>query len=69
MYMAFAEQDVTAMHAELAAFCERVHKVILVRKIPASHRLVQTHHLQLLEKIEAWRRNNESDRSEALAER
>ena len=35
--MTFTEHEVTTIHAELAAFRERVHKLILVRKIVASH--------------------------------
>ena len=63
------EQDITAMHAELAAVRERVHKPIMVREIETSHRLDQMHHLRLLEKLAAWSRNNGFDRSEVLAER
>ena len=57
------------MHAELAATHERVHKLILVRDTAVSHRLEQMHHLLLLEKLTAWRRNDAFDRSEVLTEK
>ena len=63
------EQDITTMHAELTAICERVQKLILVKENAASHRLDEIYHLQLLEKLVAWRRNNEFARSEVLTER
>ena len=47
MKMAFTEQEVTVMHAELAAICERVHKVILLREIAVSPRSEQMHNLRL----------------------
>ena len=58
-----------ATHAELTAICERVHMLILVRKIAASHKLEKMHHVRLLEKVAPWRRNDGFDRSEVLAER
>ena len=58
-----------ATHAELTAICERVHMLILVREIAASHRLEQMYHLRLLEKVSVWRRNDGFDRNEVLAER
>ena len=45
--MAFTEQEVAAMHAELAAIRERIHKLILTREVAASHRLEQMRHLRL----------------------
>ena len=70
MKISFTEHDVIAMHAELAAIRERVHKLILVREIVASHRFDQiNHHFRLLEKLVAWRRRRSFDRSEVLAER
>ena len=69
MKMNFTEHDVTAMHAELSATRERVHKPILVRGIAASHRRDQMNYLRQQEKLAAWRRTNGLDRSEVLAER
>ena len=51
--MNFTEHNLIAMHAELAAFCEPMHKLILVREIAASHRLDQMHHLRLLKTVAA----------------
>ena len=67
--MTFTEHDMTTMHADLAAICERVHKLILIRGITAPHRLDQMHHLRLLEKFAVWKINNGIDMSEALADR
>ena len=53
--MAFTEHEVIVMHAELAAISERAHKLILVRKIAAFHRLEQMHHIRILEKLAVWR--------------
>ena len=67
--MNFTKHDVTAMHAELAATRERVHKLILAREIAASYRLDQINHLRLQDKLAAWRRTNGFDRSEVLSKR
>ena len=67
--MNFNKHDVIAMHAKLIATLDRVHKLIQVRKITASHRSDQTNRSRLLEKLAAWRRTNDFDRSEILAER
>ena len=58
MKVTFTEQGITVMHAELAANGERVHRLLLVRRIVASHISDQAHHLQLLKHLTAWRRNN-----------
>ena len=43
----FTEYDVTVMHKELAAARERVHKLIMVRKLAASPELEQMRHVRL----------------------
>ena len=63
------KHDVIAMFAELAAARNSVHRPIRVRGFAASHMSDQTSHLRLVEKLAAWRRTNEFDRSEVLAER
>ena len=67
--MNIIEHDVTAVYIELLVFHERAHKLILVREIAASHRMDKIHHLRLLEKLAAWRKNDGFDRSEVLAEK
>ena len=67
--MSFTKHDSIAMHAELTATRERVHKRILVEKIAVSHRLDQMNNFRLLEELAAWKRTNGFDRSEVLAER
>ena len=37
--MTFTEQEVIAMHADLAALCERMHKLIFVGEVVISNRL------------------------------
>ena len=51
--MNFTKHDVTVMHAESAAFCTRVHKLILVREVAASHKLDKIHHPRLQDKLMA----------------
>ena len=60
--MSVTERDVTVMHAELKADCRRVHKLIVVRKIAAPHRLEEMNHLRLLEKLAALRGSYGFDR-------
>ena len=50
--MSFTERDVTVMHAELKAVYRRVRKLIMVRKIIATHRLEKMNRLRLLLKQE-----------------
>ena len=57
------------MHPKLAAVCERMHNIFLVREVVASHRLEHMHSLRLLENLAASRRNNVFDRSEGMADR
>ena len=69
MKIFFAEHDVIAMHAELAATRERMLNLILVREIAAPLRVYQTDYLRLPEKLAAWKRIGSFDRSEVLTER
>ena len=57
------------MLAKLDAIRERLHKLVLVREIAASHRLDQMNHLRLQKKLTTWRRNNCCERNETLAVR
>ena len=47
--MRFIERNVTVIYAEVKAICRRIRKLIMVRKIAASHRLGEMDHLRLLE--------------------
>ena len=59
----FTKANLTAMHTEIEATCKRVRKLIRVREITVSHRLIEEmNHLQLLEKLAACRRNISFDR-------
>ena len=68
MNIKFKEHDVTTMHAESAAVRERVHKPTLLRERAASHKLEQIRHPRLLEKLATWKRDDDFDRNEILAE-
>ena len=67
--MKIREKEVSAMPPKLAAVCERMHKLFLVREVAASHRLKHMHYLRLLQNLAASRRNNVFDRNEGLADR
>ena len=51
--MNFNKHDVTGMHAELDTVPKRVHKLILVREVTASHRLDGMNHLRLLGSLQS----------------
>ena len=55
--MSFTERDVTVLRAELKAVCRRGRKLIMVRKIVATHRQEKMNHLRVLEKCAVWRKN------------
>ena len=70
MKICFTKHGVIAIHAEVAEIRKRVYRKILVRREDAvSHKSDKIYHLRLLEKLATWRRNNDFDRSEVLAER
>ena len=69
MKMNFAKHDVIVVNEELTAARERMHKIVVVREIAASHILYQMNNIRLLEKLAAWRRTNGLDINEVLAER
>ena len=66
--LSFTEHGVTAMHAELAAIRERVHKLFRIRGIAVSHKLEHIRHFRLLEKLAAWKRDDGFDSREVIAE-
>ena len=57
------------MLADLAAVRERVHKLIRVRELAASHKLEQMLHVQMREKAAGWMREDSFDRNEIIAKR
>ena len=63
------EHCVTAMHAEVAASRERVYIPVRIRDITISHKLQQICHLRLHDRRAAWKRDDEFDRREVVAER
>ena len=67
--MTFTKRDVHAVLADLAAVCERAHKLIRVRKLFTSHKLKQMCRIRMLEEQITWKRENSFDRKEIIAER
>ena len=59
--MTFTKHDVTVMHVELPAACERVHNLIRMKEIAEFHKLEQMRHLRLRETLAAWKRDNGFD--------
>ena len=53
----------------IAAIRERVHKIIMVRELIAFYRLDNMNQLRLQEKLAPWRRSNDFDKTEVMAER
>ena len=54
--MRFTERSVTVMHAKVKSVCRYVRKLVMVRRIAASHKLEEMKHFRLPEKLSAWRR-------------
>ena len=67
--MNFNKHDVITIHADLAAARERVHKLIGVKELDASHKLDEMNHLWLPEKLAVSRKINGFNRIEVLDER
>ena len=65
----FTKRDIHAMLADLAAVCERAHKLIRVRKLSTLHKLKQMCRIRMLEEQITWKRENSFDRKEIIAER
>ena len=65
----FTGGDVTAMLANLAAVCKRVHTLSLIRELAASHELEQMLRVRVREKAAAWKREDGFNRNEKIAER